>query len=432
MRKLFPYISLIMLGALLLPQPVYALEPFDIDTCAPGHDDWDYTVKIVDCVETSVKDTVIGMMTTLSTYMMPVVGGMLTLAVAIFGMRMMGGEQGMRQKMLGFALRVAFIMVFASNLGGYASSVFVIEDELVTIVSGGTTPWAIIDEFLGRLIGTGPPPIDISKGILGIVGASLLSTTAAGIMAFIALAALINILLFIFRAVFMYLTAIVMIGFLLAISPLVIPMALFVQHTERYFTKWLDILLSAMLTPVLMFAFLTIFLQGFTSMVDDVIEVLQCGTIDPDAALCSTAPEDLNFIAFRESNTPPDSSWLVPTDPSLATKWKNATGNPNVGTPAVQSNITPTLRRAQQVTPLTKSGTLNFGPEDAQIWQEFIATFLALWIFASFMKSLIERIPDLATNIAEASSHISMGPSQAEQTVGAGLRNVQTTITGRR
>jgi hypothetical protein len=427
-RRLFIF-AVIFLFQLALPYTAHAqaLGGFTIDTCAPGNP-WDYTVKVVACVENSVQNAVFTMMNALSAYMTPVLGAMLTIATAVFGMRVMAGERQLLAKAQTFAIRVVFVMIFAVNLGGYAGDVFSIETGMINMVAGGS-PWVTIDTFVGQLLGSGPPPLDISKGLIGIIGAGLLSSTPLGIMAFIALSAVINILLFIFRVVFTYLTALVMIGFLIAISPLVIPMALFVPHTERFFSKWLDILISAMLTPVLLFAFLSVFLAPFQSITQDVITILQCGN-SPAPAGCDTAAGSLNFKMFQKMNGLPG-SLLVTTDPTFAGKVKNVTGNKEVGKPAIQTNMYPSARRAHEVDPLTKPG-LDFGPVAAQATQKLIYALLALWIFASFMKSLIERIPDLATNIAEASSYITMAPSSAERMFEKGGRNLQTALTGRR
>lgn len=422
-------IALVMFAAWLLPQAAHAAASvLTIDTCgSSSHEKWEYTVKVVDCVETSVRTAVTTTMGKLSDYMAPVIGAMMTLAIAVLAMRMMGGEDGMRATLMGFTIRAVLVTVFAVNLGGYSSSVFEIETQMINLVSGGNSPWATIDKILGTLLGVGEDPLlDISKGLIGIIGAGLLSSTPVGIMAFIAMSAIINLLMFIYRVVFTYLTAIVMIGFLLAVSPLVIPMALFVTHGERFFTKWLDILLSAMLTPILLFAFLSIFLNGFQTPVNEVLKLLQCGK----SATCDISPDKLNFKHIQKTNVPPG-SWLVPTDPSYATVLKNKTGQTDFGTPAVQSNIAPALRRANQVN-LTPRPTIDLGPDTARIGQELIYQFLALWIFASFMKSLVERVPDLATNIAEAASYVSMAPSAGEQKIESGLRAVQTAVTGRK
>src|SRR5690349_15044904 len=140
--------------------------------------------------------------------------------------------------MLGFALRAGFTVFFFNNLATYASAMFTLESEAITIVGGGP-PWPVLDTMIGQLLGTGPPPLDISKGLIGIIGAAVVSTTPLGIIAFVALSAVINILLFIFRVVFNYLMSIVTIGFMICLSPLVLPMLLFARHTERFFNKWL-------------------------------------------------------------------------------------------------------------------------------------------------------------------------------------------------
>jgi hypothetical protein len=407
------------------PPPPPPLPVFSIEDCAPGHQKWEYTIKVVDCIEKSTKTAVIDLMTAISTYMTPIMGGLLTLVTVLFAIRIAGGEEGLRSKALGFALRAGFVILFSTNLGGYATSIFDIETQLVTIVSGGS-PWTAIDGFVGTLLGVGPPPMDISKGLIGIVGAGILSSTPVGIMAFVALSAIINMLLFIYRVVFTYLTAIIMIGFLIAISPLVIPMALFVTHGERFFTKWLDILFSAMLTPILLFAFISVFVGEFQFSVNHILGLLQCG----NTASCVITPDALNFGAFQKSGVPAG-SMIVPTDPSYANSLISNTGQPETGVPAVQSNVTSQLRRGMQTFDVNKSGVIDFGPGSVKMVQELIYWFLALWIFASFMKSLIEKVPDLATNIAEAASYITMTPSSGEKMIGSGLKSLQTAITGK-
>lgn len=418
-------LAFVILAGLLTPDTAHAAN-FTVDKCAPGYSDWDFTVKIVKCIENSTKTAVNSMMSKLSSYMAPVVGALMVLAVALLGMRMLGGDENIRSKAFGFAIRAMLVLFFANNLGGYSSAIFDIEDQLVNLVSGGP-PWKKIDEVLGMLLGVGPPPLNISKGVLGIIGASLLSSTPLGIMAFIALSAVINMLLFIYRIVFTYVIALIMIGFMIVISPLIIPMALFAAHGERFFTKWLDILLSAMITPVLLFAFLSVFMSGFKMGAEDILKLLQCGTTSG----CTISPAELNFVAFQKANLPPGYSWQVPTDPSHASDLRFKSGHSTVGTPAVQSTIIPNQRRASEAVPTTLPA-IDFGPEMARVAQELIYTFLALWVFASFMKSLVERVPDLATSIAEAASYISMSPSSGELKLESGLRKVQTAVTGRK
>jgi type IV secretory pathway VirB6-like protein len=420
------YIFILVSGMVLSPGIAWA--QMDIDTCAPGHQAWDYTAKVVDCVESSIQAAVMTMVNALSTYVQPVLGAMLTIAVAIFGMRMLGGEPDMRAKMPGFALRVGFVAFYSLNMGTLVSSIFAAETNLINIVSGGSSPWGTLDTILGRLIGTGQG-VDISMGLLGLVSAALLSTTPAAIMGFIAVSALINLLLFIFRVVFTYLLALTVMGFMLAISPLIIPLALFVSQTERFFNKWLDILISAMMVPVLMFAFLNFFLSGFQAVTDNIFATL-CDNPSNPGQSCVTDQTKANFAPFAKVNQE-KWAWMVYTDHNFANDLKSATRSQELGAPAVQTNMYAQARRAQN-TALLNSPGVDFGPSNVSILQQLIYHFAALWLFASFMKSLIEKIPDLAYNITEASSYISMSPSGIERGAEKMMKTVQTVVTGQR
>lgn len=422
-QGIFSFTGLILLAALLLPAVAHAdpIPGIQLDNCAPGFEAWDYTAKIVYCVQTSVEDAVFILMEALSDFMTSIVGAMIVLLIAFFGVRIMGGEPELLGKATGILLRIAFVWFFYYNLGGIASSIFDVEDFLIALVAGGS-PWFQIDEFLGRLIGVGPPPLDISKGLLGIIGAALFSSTTGGILFFIAISAFINLLMFIFRVVFTYLTAITLMGFLIVISPLIIPLVLFVGRMEQMFNKWLDILISAMLVPVLLFAFLSIAVNGFSYLIDDLFLVL-CG---PD---CVSDPGNTDLSSYWKMNEP-KFAWALPSDPGFALRLGEMTGQEDeAGTPAVQTYITPTLRHAHDTGAMTMPG-IDFGPSNVAMLQKLIYTFLGLWLFASFMKSIVDKIPEIAYNITEAYSYISMEPSGIERKVGSGMRQLRNAITG--
>jgi len=231
-----------LLSVFVMPSAGHAQVSITLDSCAPNLEKWDYTAKVVKCVETSVKAAVVQLMTQLSNFMTPIVAAMLTFSVAVYGMRMFTGQFEGVASTGAYVLRVWLIGIFYYNLGGFSQAIFDIEDWLVNLVVG-TSPWTIIDGLLGKIVGAGPSMtdgVDATKGLLGILGAAAVSPAATSIVFFVGISALINFLLFIFRLVMTYLTAIVMIGFMIAISPLIIPMAMFKQQTEKYFNKWMN------------------------------------------------------------------------------------------------------------------------------------------------------------------------------------------------
>lgn len=423
-----------LLGLVLLvtwPQESHAgpigggIPTITLDQCAPGFQEWDLSSKVVACVENSVKSTVTRMMTGLSNFMRPIVAAMVTFAIGFYGLRVALGEfQGLADA-AGFFFRLVFVTFFAFNLDTFTSSIFQIEAWLISLVTN-TSPWAQIDSVIGRLVGLGPTlpgGIDPTKGLLGIIGASLVSSTVTSVFFFVATSALINVLLFTLRVLMTYLTAIVLIGFMISLAPIVIPMALFVNHTKKYFDKWVDILASAMLVPVLLFAFLTIFGNVFSGLVDNILYTL-CGSG------CVTDQSQIDLRAYQKINVP-EGSFLLQWDPTLRQQQETALGAEPTR-PAVQTNINPLLNSAHDVGSLLSLPAVDFGPNNVQMLQSLIASFLGLFLFASFMKAMVDKIPDLAYNITEAYSYVSMESTRLEKTAEAGMREVQTVVTGRK
>ncbi len=304
-----PFLALVMALCLWLPFEAHAADglPAVFDTCATNGanasvpacgtlTDSDYTAKVVYCVQYTVLQAVSALLTNLSGYMQGTVAAAFTLAIAIFGMHTLSGGAGeMKARVPAFALRMGIVALYSYNLGGLVPSIFSVEQELVTLAakpvtslpaacpfySNGQldpscvwTPWSQIDGFLGILIGFAPCQLwtdTLAKGLLGIIAAALFSTTI-GIGVFLAgIMALVEVVLFIFDVVYVYLMAILVIGFQLAISPLIVPLGIFF-YTEKYVTKWLNMLIAAMLTPVLLFAFLALFLGIFNVFISQYID----------------------------------------------------------------------------------------------------------------------------------------------------------------
>lgn len=424
MRRLFCILSIVVLSVFVMPSAGHAQVSITLDSCAPGLEKWDYTAKVVKCVETSVKAAVVQLMTQLSDFMTPIVAAMLTFSVAVYGMRMFTGQFEGVASTGAYVLRVWLIGIFYYNLGGFSQAIFDIEDWLVNLVVG-TSPWTVIDGLLGKIVGAGPSMtdgVDATKGLLGILGAAAVSPAATSIVFFVGISALINFLLFIFRLVMTYLTAIVMIGFMIAISPLIIPMAMFKQQTEKYFNKWIDITASAMLVPVLLFAFLSLFVNVFGFLIGNIVT-----TVCPS---CASSMDSADYSSYLKANDP-QFSWLIPWDYNTMKELRNAAPGSPLPKPAVQTNVTPTLGNAQNVNILAWP-KLDFGENHPLVVQKLVFSFLGLFLFASFMKAVLDKIPYLAYNITEAVGHVSMEQSNLEANAERAMRGVQTILTGRK
>lgn len=389
------------LALFMLCLPQSASAQLTLDVCAPGYTQFDYTAKVVDCVETSIIDATTAMLSALSIYMTPTVGIMLSFAIIVFGMRIMSGEPTLLPKAMSFIIKMSLVLVFSNNLYGFADDAFQLMHDLVTLVVGGFNPWQQIDALLGALFGFGTG-IALFNGLLGIIGGALFSSTTGVFLFFAGMSAVINLLLFTFRIVFTYLTAVTLLGFTLALSPLIIPLGLFFA-TERYVSKWLHVLMYSFLVPMLLFAFLSLFLWIFDALLGTIFTTLGWpGTGVPD------------FTAYYRTDRPVF-SWLMPGDPNYSYKLQEAAELGQASIPAVQSNITPTLRRGADAGMPTLPG-LDFGPDNVGITQKLMLMFMMLWLFATLMKSMIEKIPGICNNIAAvAGSYITMDATGMER-----------------
>ncbi len=416
---------------LCLPAAAFAASTLD-QWCGSNvgwRPDWNQiTTKLSSCMIGNIYGATLQIISQLSAYMMPIVSAMLVLAIARFGMQMLGGKATSWHHGVSVLLRFGLVIWFITNATALATGIFRVEEHLIVLVSGSIgggglgSFFAWIDQsILGRIIGFGHVSTgqNMQRGLMGLIGAAMLSSTV-GTMLFVAgISAIINVLLFVFRLMFIYILSFAAIGFLLAISIFIVPMALFL-YTERYFIKWLDTLFATMLVPILIAGTMWLFIPFFIEMVENIFYSICQGS-------CHYAPQNTDFSPYWKSNQP-QFSWMIPSDPNMAARLQKASGENNVGTPAVQTFINPAARRAHDASSFSTPG-IDFGPNNISIMQKVIFAFIQLWIYTSFLKTLINQIPNIADNIANARSGITMRPSNMEQSVRQGWQKMQSRLT---
>jgi type IV secretory pathway VirB6-like protein len=408
-KRLAPVLFLLIaaLGLLAIPEPAYA--QLDIDVCAPGFMPWHYTSKIVYCIEGMVVQATFDILYPFSNYMVDVLGPMMVLAIIFFSLRIMGGEKELVHKGVFFIVRLGLVIMFAWGLGGLAGYIFDIVNEMVVLVSGGYSPWFQIDAFLGRFIGFGIQH-SLDQGLVGIVGAAVFSGTAGTMLGMIGGCAILKMLLFVFRAMFLYLSAIVGIGFLIVISPLVIPTAIFF-YTERYLKRWIDMMIATMLVPVLLFATMKMFVNGFGILIEDIF------------ALLGSNGNITDFSAFWKLNQP-QAAWMLPTDPQLSGNLEAATQNFGKNVPSVAPNVAPMLRHAHNVNLMNFPG-INFGPNDPVIKQNLVYAFMTLLLYTMLINEMLTKIPEIARSIAGATAAVLTDTASLEQNIMNAYRKMQ-------
>lgn len=374
------------LGALallaLLPAAAFAQGGIDINTCAPGFQPWQITGIVVFCVESAIINAEVTFITMLTQALQGTIAALFVLAGVFFGMRVLMGEPQILKFAAGFMLRFALVVGIVFNLSSFALVPFQMVEQALSVVCGGWSPWGQIDFTIATLFGFAPG-IALFQGLLGILGAALFSSATGMYLFLFAFLAILSMLGFMFRAVYTFLLAVVMMGFLMAVSPLVVPLAI-MGITERYFTRWLQLMMSAILQQFMVFAFLWYFLSMVSSFVGMILGLL--GGND--------------FSAFWRTSVP-FFSWAMVSDPNLFQNME-AQGFTK-GSPLVQAVMNPLLGRSMDIGILTHPG-VDFGPNQFDLVQQLITTFAPMALTCYLLRAMLEAIPHLSDQIAGAAT----------------------------
>lgn len=350
-----------------------------IGTCAPNIPEWMVTTRVVYCVENSIVSAVVAFLSMLSEIMWPTVTAVLLFSAALFGIRISLGEQELTKETITYLIKLGVVIMFSVNLGGFASIPFAVVEEAITLVVGGWSPWEQIDLMLAKFFGFGPQ-LALFQGLLSIIGAALFSSAAGGLMFIIGLLVILGILNLVFRAVYTYLAALMVLAFTIIISPIAVPAAMY-RPTQRHFKKWLDLLIGVMVLPVILFGFLWIFL----------------GMVDTTIASIFNLLGGNDFQAFFRHNQAAF-SWLLPTDPDIWKQLEQGAGlKRNV--PPILEGMNPMMGQAMDMNPMHFPG-IDFGANNLMMMQQVIMNLVAVLLVVFLMVSMIEEIPYLSDSIS--------------------------------
>ncbi|MDE3059790.1 MAG: hypothetical protein KGJ06_02120 [Pseudomonadota bacterium] len=366
-------------------------------------------------MEGVVTGAITGVLSSLSTYMAVIVAAAFVLAIAIFGMHILSGEREIIPKMTGFVLRLAICGAFSASLGaawfpypgGLVQATFDINNQMITWVAGGYSPWAQLDSALGTLLGFAPGVL-LLNGVIGILLAALFSPWLGFMLFFSGISALIDMLLFIFDIVYTDMLAVIVIAFQLILSCFIVPLGVF-SHAERYVKQWLHMLVAAMLVRVLLFAFLSICLGLITSYVAQVFSILGGNDFSQ------------YWVADR-----PFFGWTMPSDPNFIMNMAQQ-GTGGLFVPPISPTVNPFAQNESNANVIYLPA-LNFGANSWNIIQSLVAVFIMLWVFVHFMRSIIEHIPSVANGIAGAASGLAVQSSPLSQGVKSVLSNINSKV----
>ncbi len=380
-----------------------------------------FTQTIIDCIEKPIRKAVLdpdpnrGLLAMVSKYMMEFLFAAIVLTITIFGIRLMTGQRNAINNGFGLLIRIGVCLMLTYSLYGFGDKFFDIFYQISTLTNIGEsttplfastntiTPWMQIDGFLGKLLGfASDKPNAIREGIAALLSGSLLSKNLGIMITIAGTICVVTMLLFIFQAVYLYLISLIVFGMLVVISPIVFALYIFqYRWTDRFMTKWFDIVLSTMLAPLLMFAFLSLFLDTpvqmgpsnpgiFTRQVDKIFDKLG-GTDYVQRCLRTDVP----FM----------SSWLLPANNSMADvlacppPLAPGCDQENVDTNSMQTFVNPYLNRALNYAPLNVP-LIDCGAGDERMKIEVYFALVELLFYALVVNIMLRHIPDIAQDLA--------------------------------
>lgn len=256
--------------------------------------------RIVPCIKETIITAANDFLIPFSTYIADTVSVCIILAVTLWGAMMLSGKgtAPMRDGLM-LAIKVGLVLMFTWNFGGNAldpsgthggsfGAVLDAMDEMLQFVAwyvinsswfafdwacqywGDTDNvlliWGTIDCAIETLVGGIYSPITLSMGAIGFLVACLFSNSIGFTIGTMGIYLIFQVLGAIFKCCYIYVSAYMGVAFCVIISPLLIPTVLFTP-TKTYFEKWLRLLTSYMVQPIVLFAYLSVLLAAYDTVV---------------------------------------------------------------------------------------------------------------------------------------------------------------------
>ncbi|MCI5049442.1 MAG: type IV secretion system protein [Rickettsiales bacterium] len=227
---------------------------------------------IVPCIRDTIQEATETMTDQFDEHLKSATWAFATLVMTIFGIKMLMNEGDLKKEGIMLLLKIGGVALFIDNFGGYIPDMFAAVQEgseIVTSALGGALagaecdtsqykgekPWNYLDCVLGEMFGFAPG-IFVGSSLIALMGAPF-SGEFGPMLTMGGVTAIFFILKLVIRSVYTYLMALMTMGFLIVISPLLIPL-LFMGVTFQYFEHWLRAIMSTMLIPLVVLAYCTL------------------------------------------------------------------------------------------------------------------------------------------------------------------------------
>jgi hypothetical protein len=173
-------------------------------------------------------------------------------------------------------------------------------------------------------------------------------------------------------------------------------LALF-NYTENRVKKWTDLLIAAIITPMMVFSFTDMTLQLMDSAGRQVFRDI--------------GVQDARMWGRMDN---PVGAWIKPYDVNQARAETDAEGAAAVPIqPDAQTNMVPLLTIAADES-VTVPG-IDFGSNNVGVVSNLLIDFTAIWLLAAVLRHMLHMIPDIASSIASVMTSMGSPPSGTPQ-----------------
>lgn len=239
--------------------------------------------RVVACIRMTVHEAADNYFTGIYLIFARAIGAFLTIGVIVYGVMLASGqvEKIGRDTMI-LGIKVAFIVYFVTNADELYWMAVRIMDSLANaflvhaVWPGGSgtgcgqlsTVWNRLDCLLDGVIGITSPDIPadgalktlsgdaLERGMLAFFFQLMTSTSLTFVIGLMGMIFTYTLVFFVIKTIFAYLVSFLVLVFLLMLTPIFVPLVLF-KVTKQFFDKWVRLVMSCILQPVLLIAFIS-------------------------------------------------------------------------------------------------------------------------------------------------------------------------------
>jgi len=269
-----------------LPAPAYADQVDVKSTC----DKYEGLInRFGSCIQDVVMQVASKFFTEMYLFFVGSLSAFLTLGVIIYGVMLSAGlVENIKRDSMVLLLKIVFVVFFAQNLemmflwivdamNGLIDLYFQFSSSFdegkCALVGAGFSPFKRLDCLMDLVVGLKTSDYggsysekvsgdSVERGLLNFFFKAGISTTLGIVISAIGFAMVYTLIFTVIKIVFFYLIALIGLTFMIMLGPIFIPLVIF-KVTKGYFDKWLNIIVSFALQPVIMFAYVALMIIAF-------------------------------------------------------------------------------------------------------------------------------------------------------------------------